>query len=69
MDMGYIPNDRQSPTREFRFSKNGFVQKWAFTSVKQNHFNRCQPYLIVGFTPPEKYEFVRFDHHSNYWGK
>ena len=26
-------------------------------------------YLIGGFNPPEKYEFVRLDHHLNYGGK
>ena len=54
MDMGYIPNYHKSPTRKFCFSKNGFLQKWAFTSVEQT--NRCQPYLIGGLNPPEKYE-------------
>ena len=24
---------------------------------------------IGGFNPLEKYEFVRLDHHPNYWGK
>jgi hypothetical protein len=26
-------------------------------------------YLIGGFNPPEKYEFVRLDHHPNFGGK
>ena len=26
-------------------------------------------WLVVGFTPSEKYAFVRLDHHPNYWGK
>jgi len=25
--------------------------------------------LLGGFNPLEKYEFVRLDHHPNYWGK
>jgi len=24
--------------------------------------------LVGGFNPSEKYEFVRLDHHPNYWG-
>ena len=26
-------------------------------------------YLVGGFNPSEKYEFVRLDHHPSYWGK
>jgi hypothetical protein len=26
-------------------------------------------WLVVEPYPPEKYEFVRLDHHPNYWGK
>ena len=25
--------------------------------------------LIGGFNPPERYEFIRLDHHPTYWGK
>jgi hypothetical protein len=25
--------------------------------------------LVGGFTPSEKYEFVRLEYHPNYWGK
>jgi hypothetical protein len=25
-------------------------------------------YLVGGFNPSEKYEFVRLDHHPSYWG-